>query len=316
MKILSETQINFIDSILLKSQHSILTQKDEKIIYEKLGLTRMMVKHRAFKQGIQYEFGYSYDELNKETPGKAKVSLICEVCGCEYITSNAKLLSRTYSNKPLCPTHYREVINNSPEWREKNRKAQLIAQNRKETKDKQIISQKRRHAKPEVKKKYVEIAKELWKDESYRKKVSNGLKKKWEDKEYAEKVLNNSKNQYHGYYHDLRYQSLVELSFILWCKNKNYKIQRYDIDPIKYGNNKNYYPDFIINGDTIVEVKGSPDGFMYQRKKQIIIKQKALQEFCKTSIYKERIVYKKDIPNEFYKLARKIHAEISKKKLS
>jgi hypothetical protein len=315
-KTLTSEDINFLNKILQESKYSIFTKKDERKIFESLGLTAMSVKHRAFKVNLEYTFGYEYLEVDKNTPGKANVCMLCSVCKKEHIMTNIRYQRRSYTKEPLCGIHYRKFITDSDEWKKRNSNAQKIAQGREETKEKNRISQKRRHLRPETKLRYHNIGVELWKNEEYREKVSSGLRKKWEDSSYADKVLQNSKMQYHGTYSGMKYQSLVELAFILWCESNNIQINRYNLGPVKYGENKNYYPDFIINKDIIVEVKGSPDGFMKQRSDEILEKRKALQTFCKNTKYKERIVYKKDLPKDFYKEARKKHAEITKKNLS
>lgn len=315
-KVLTDHHIDFLNKILEKSEYSIFTKKDENKIFEEIGLSKMSIKHRAFKANLAYDFGYEYLEVDENTPGKAKVCMICKVCDKEHIMQNIKYQRRSYTKEPLCGKHYRKFITDSEKWRKRNSEAQKIAQNKKSTKEKQVISQKRRHTNPEVKKQYRKIGKSLWKNPVYREKVSASLKKKWEDPVYANKVFQNSKVQYHGTYEGLRYQSLVELSFILWCKENKYKVSRYNLKPIKYSQNRNYYPDFIINDNVIVEVKGSPEGFMHQRKEAILEKRSALQAFCKNTKYKERIVYKKDLPKRFYEEARKKHGEISKKVLS
>ena len=311
IKKLSVEEIEFIKKLLKENNVSIVTQKLLKEVKDKLNLNRLQLKRRATAANYSLKIGYSWHEINDKTPGKGHITLKCQVCNKEHVTQLIKLKSRTYSNNPLCPLHYRKVINESSEWREKNRQAQIIAQNRPEVLEKQSLSQKRRHSDPLVKEAYKKIGKDLWKSPEYAKKVSLALRKKWEDIEYANKVLNNSKNQYHGTYNNLKYQSLVELSFILWMENVNRNIKRYNLGGIKWKENKNYYPDFIIDDNIIVEVKGGPDGWMRQRKEEIIEKQKALINWCNNNNYKQRLVFKKDIPKEFYSKARKVHGKIN-----
>jgi hypothetical protein len=314
IKILTENQINYIKTLLEEKKVSIITQDILNKIQNKYGLNRLQIKRRATAAGFKIDIGYEWKEITKNTPKKSYISLKCNVCKNEYVTHLIKLEGRTYSKEPLCPKHYRDIINNSSEWREKNRQAQLKAQNRPEVLEKQRLSQKRRHTDPKVKEQYRQIGKKLWKNKEYAEKVANSLRKKWEDPEYAERVISNSKQQYHGEYENLKYQSLVELAFILWQKSVNKKIERYNLKGIKWNNNKNYYPDFIVNDNTIVEVKGGPNGWMRQRKDEIILKQKALISWCENNEYSQRLVFKKDIPKNFYKKAKEIHVKTYSKK--
>ncbi|MAH43748.1 hypothetical protein CL614_08590 [archaeon] len=314
IKALTVEEVVYVKQLLEKNNVTIVTQKLMKIISKKLNINRAQLKRRATAVGYNIIIGYAWNEVDNLTAGKAHISLFCNVCKKEYIGQLIKLRGRTYSNEPLCPKHYRDIINNSKVWREKNRQAQLIAQNRPDVLAKQRLSQKRRHADPKVKEHYRNIGKNLWKSKEYAEKVSKGLKKKWEDPEYADRVISNSKQQYHGEYESLKYQSLVELAFILWQKSVNKKIERYNLKGIKWNNNRNYYPDFVLNDDIIVEVKGGPDGWMHQRKEEIILKQNALIEWCSKNNYSQRLVFKKDIPVNYYSKAKEIHVKNYPKK--
>lgn len=316
IKALTDKQINYIKSLLEENKVSIITQDILNKLQKKYDLNRLQIKRRATAAGFKINIGYEWKEITENTPKKSCVSLKCNICKNEYVTKLIKLAGRTYSKEPLCPKHYRDIINKSEVWREKNRQAQLKAQNRPEVLEKHSLSQKRRHADPKVKEQYRQIAKKLWENEEYTKKVTNSLRKKWEDPEYAERVISNSKQQYHGEYENLKYQSLVELAFILWQKSVNKKIERYNLKGIKWCNNRNYYPDFIVDDNIIVEVKGGPNGWMHQRKEEIILKQNALIAWCSNNEYSQRLVFKKDIPENFYRKAKEIHVKTYSKKNS
>ena len=46
----------------------------------------------------------------------------------------------------------------------------------------------------------------------------------------------------------------------MWCDDNHIPIKRYDLEPIEYldevGKSRKYFPDFIINDSTIIEIKG------------------------------------------------------------
>ena len=59
-----------------------------------------------------------------------------------------------------------------------------------------------------------------------------------------------------GWYEGVRCDSTYELAFVIKCKNEGITIER-NLKYFTYGTkNRRYYPDFLINGDYFVEVKG------------------------------------------------------------
>ena len=69
---------------------------------------------------------------------------------------------------------------------------------------------------------------------------------------------NSIKKHHHGNYKGLHYDSSWELAFIIYCLEHNIKIER--CNEIRYyeinGIQKKYFPDFIINDNEIIEIKG------------------------------------------------------------
>jgi hypothetical protein len=66
-------------------------------------------------------------------------------------------------------------------------------------------------------------------------------------------------NVYQGYFDDIFWQGTWELSYIIYCIENKIKIKRYDIDPIEYLDGekiRHFFPDFIIEENKIVEIKG------------------------------------------------------------
>lgn len=201
------------------------------------------------------------------------------------------------------------------EWVEKNRQAQLISQN-----------------KPEQKKKNAEGVSKSWTEER-KKKNSELLKNRWKnDPVFAEKAMKNiswtrtaDEDRFRslmkksvgcgglkGIYKNINYDSALELSFILWCEHNNILIKRYDLEPLQYfdecGVTRRYFPDFIINGDEIIEIKGYGIFYIKNYERNII-----KIETLKKSGKKYRIYFSNDIcVKKFYNIARRLHHENKK----
>lgn len=72
------------------------------------------------------------------------------------------------------------------------------------------------------------------------------------------------------------------------------------------GKERLYYPDFIVDGSEITEVKGL--GFIYEKKKnEIEAKRKALEYFCcANKQYQAKFVTNQDIEEEYKKKAKRM----------
>lgn len=120
-----------------------------------------------------------------------------------------------------------------------------------------------------------------------------------------------------GVYKGVSYGSSLELSFLLWCEENNItNVKNFNINGIKYTFDKQrtYYPDFIINNQTIIEIKGT--GHTYQKTFDKTQKKfEALETWCKENNFKFRIIFDNDIENRLRNKAKKIHHENNKKKL-
>lgn len=251
---------------------------------------------------------------------------LCIKCGCDYSYSAVKkfLLNRIkHLEKKYLWNSCRKcwlIIQTSEnkEWIEKNRASQLIAQN-----------------KPEQKERNAKAVSKSW-NENRKLKASEHLKDRWKnDEQFKTKAISNinwtNKNDgryeeimrkslgrggLRGVYENIRYDSALELSYIIWCKDNNINIKRYDLEFIEYidENNKkrNYIPDFIINNDTIVEIKGL--GLYYIKNfKRNEIKIKVLKDWCFSKNINFRLLLSTDkILVKNYNKARKIHHENKK----
>lgn len=209
---------------------------------------------------------------------------------------------------------------NDPIWMKKNSDAQLIAQN-----------------KPEQKAKNAKAVSKSWTEE---RKIKNSeyLKKRWsEDEDFAKKAIKNIDwtgtkdgkfelllrgsigiGGLKGVYKNFCYDSALELSFIFWCENNNTKIKRYDLPGIAYldenGKFREYFPDFIIEENIIVEIKGL--GLYYEKNyERNLLKNEILKKWTVENDYSARIIFSNDpVLTKYYKLARKIHYENYPKK--
>lgn len=267
------------------------------------------------------------NDLNTHTPTKIHIVSNCSLCGRCYTMLVIKFLGRTYENNNLCQTHYVSSVCKTDIWKRKNSDSQRIAQNKKETKEKQILAQKRRFSNEETRELYRRNAKALWENIDYRRKVSSGNRQKWEDAEYVERVTSKShgayRSNYQGYYEGLRYQSLSELSFILWAKDNEHKIKRFDLPGIPWEDENQvrrlYFPDYIINDTTIVEVKSGHKCYGLDPNNVKIVQEKynALVRFCNDTHYSPRLVFLADLKDRnLIKRAKSIHEQNCLKKVS
>ena len=243
------------------------------------------------------------------------ISGCCIKCDRQFTYSSVKKFMRNRHNKlgkkhlwQTCPQCWL-LINTKEDknWIKKNSEAQKISQN-----------------KPEQLQKNRDGVRKSWNSDR-RQRASQILKDKWKnDEAFAKKALNNLQNINNvkigfgsgglkGKYSNIYYDSALELSFILWCEYNKIKLKRYDLEPIEYsdeyGSIRKYYPDFIINSNDIVEIKGS--GLWYRKNyERNILKFQAAKVFFDSYTI---IFDGDDCVREYYKTARNIHNETYKK---
>lgn len=253
---------------------------------------------------------------------------ICSICNNNFTYSSVKHFLRSRKNKQdkkdkwkTCPKCW-HCVNTSLDsnWIENNRNAQFIAQNKPEQKIKNAVG-----------------VSKSW-DDKRREKASIHLKNRWKnDEDFAKKAISNinwtqNKNEYYrvmmsksihsggnrGIYNNIQYESCLELSYILWCLSNNISIIRFNLSPIEYLDENSkirvYLPDFIINNNTIVEIKGL--GMYYQKNiERIPLKFNALKKWCEDNSFScIMLLSSDDILKINYKKARNIHREIKKEK--
>jgi hypothetical protein len=199
---------------------------------------------------------------NYELSGK------CEICNQNFKYSAVKkFMQNRKSHKELWQScskcWFITKTSNSPEWIEKNRQAQLIAQNKPEQKRKNAlaVSKSWTEARKKDAKKFLE---DRWKNDPVfvKKALKNIQWTNGEDIKKFNECMHKSigSGGLKGEYKGLQYDSALELSYIMWCEDRGIKIERYNLSPIIYKDenkkSRTYVPDFIINEDTVVEIKG------------------------------------------------------------
>lgn len=160
-----------------------------------------------------------------------------------------------------CPKCYSERYLYDEEWCAKNSASQSVAQNR-----------------PETLEKHRENSRALWvgdhgvlmreaqqrtvSDPAYRAKMARIMREKWaSDPDYRDRVSGRGVYKHTGTYEQtIVYHSKLELAFLLWCVDNQKQVVRCDfsvpyVDPVD-NKEHDYYPDFIVDVNTIVEVKG------------------------------------------------------------
>ncbi len=256
-------------------------------------------------------------ELFKNSKIIAK--FICTSCNKESKNRLGKMFNRKYMmGEPICSQCILKVVTNTVEWKKTNSEAQLIAQNKPEQLELNKKIQIERHAQPGMKEKCSKLSKEVWNRPGYREKMINIARKKWDDPEYAEKVIRNTKrSQMTGDYKGLFYNSSYELAFLLQEETKRGNIAHvkrfYSYIPYVdfSGVTRHYYPDFLIDNNLVIEVKGIAP---WTNLDQLERKNKAAAAWCKKNKMKYRLVIKDDIPHFLIREAKKIHIQLGIKK--
>lgn len=200
------------------------------------------------------------------------IQIECAKCKQTKLVQWRKIANRTYSkDMPICSDCIQKFKANLPEVRKINSEAQKIAQNRED------VIKKRNNA--------VKIScntKEMKLKRKY------NAKKLWTIKEYRDKSWHSLKTL-KGYYNGIKFDSSYELSVLIYYGDK---IKRCDeIIPYFYnGEWHNYYPDYILNNDIILEIKGRYTDIVDIKKKY------ALEYIAKINYLKEyKVLYKEDL---------------------
>lgn len=334
MKKLTEEQLQEMSEVM--SDKGFLTKQEVSIMRDKFEYSYETFKRELMENKIPFEsgnpantllsFGINVEDkkvdLDKFTAlgdwkldlfknSKIRAKFECQECGSESDSRLAKMINREFfALEPICSNCINRVVRNTEECQQRNSEAQLIAQNKPEVKEKNRRAQLKRFEDPKVRKKHSEAGKKKWRDPGYRKKMEIIAKEKWDDPEYARKVIQNSKNGgLKGVYKGLYYDSGYELAWLMILESEGnlLSVQRANVY-IGYKNTKgktsHYYPDFILNGNYLVEVKGYGP---WADKSNISKKNEAAKLWCKSNGMRYRLVEFKDIGHHWYRKARNKH---------
>ncbi len=143
-------------------------------------------------------------------------------------------------------------------------------------------------------------------------KSKNKLKTKRRKRRLKKVAVGNNYNHRscRGEYDGIKYESALELAVVLHCKNINLSIVRPDIDPpLRYvsardGKIHRYYPDFVIGGCVLAEVKGYAPA---KELSTIFLKHQALEAWCRKNDMWSYFITDDMISPVYLKLAKKIH---------
>jgi hypothetical protein len=207
----------------------------------------------------------------------------------------------------------------NPLWIEKNSAAQKIAQNNPEQKRKNAlgVSRSKRWTK-EKRELESKKMKERWANASEKEKDAMLSGFSWTQKggEKFDKIISKSAKNCCGHYNGVFYNSLLELSFLIECEDRNIVVKRYDLEPISYkedGKDRKYHPDFIIFDKIIVEIKGHIFKGI-QGEKKFRLKNKAASSFCSCNNLKYRVFFRSEFLKKNLRRAKTIHIYENKEK--
>ncbi len=333
-KKIDKSTLKIIQAKVKNSEYGYLTKNEVMELQQDLNMCVITLYKELIKNKIVFQSGSSklmYKCLGIETDGKSvlfdeiknmqlnklhlvkncktKILYKCEICNQNGKSKIKNLLERVYFKMhPICSKCILKQVTNSTEWKEKNSKAQLIAQNKPEQIELNRQRQLEIRNEPNFRKRLSEISKEVWKRPGHLEKMKNIAKNKWENEEYALKVIKNCRNGgYNGFYKDIFYQSSYELAYILKIESEQgiSSIKRANIS-IKYNDKNNverrYLPDFILNDCYLIEIKGMAYWIDLENLK---LKNKFAKKWCKQHNLNYRVITDKDIDNFYLNSAKK-----------
>ena len=210
---------------------------------------------------IYFKYLEFWPKMKKFVIGK------CYECGNLCKNRTDKIRYRKYSNdKLLCSKCISVECSKHEEFIRNNSNAQIIAQNKPETKLKMSISLKKAWQNEEVAKKWILGIASYAKSEESREKISKASKKLWQTEEYRSKMLDRFvgfrgvsgifKSKFSG---EIRFDSTYEFFYLFYQDINKIEIKRFNRE-IKYLLNdeiKGYRPDFIDNNNNLIEIKSS-----------------------------------------------------------
>lgn len=259
---LTQEQMDSVIDIIKLNKSTIITQELWRQLQSVFGeMSAMTYARRASVSKFKIRIGFDWDEYRSDIhSSKALVQIRCS-CGINKVIIANKLMSRKHREQLCTKCYARKYIYDNPTWRANNSAKQLISQNR-----------------PETVAKHSENSRLLWVGErgdamraaqfrtvskpEYKDKMAQIMRNKWaSDKNYRAKVNGKGVYCHNGIYQQtISYDSKLELAFLLWCSDNEKNVVRCEfsipyVDP-EDGKEHDYYPDFIIENNSIIEVKG------------------------------------------------------------
>lgn len=313
-KKLEQWQIDLVEESLKNYESLILTQKIWNEISEKLQLTKSQYASRSHLSCINIPIGYSFEEYEiRKHSTKAFIQIKCIYCN-NLCVLNANMLLRRRKFLEVCNKCYVKHEQYDDEWKRKNSEAQKIAQNRPD-----VIEKHRNNSKLLWKNNYEKMHSsnlKMVQTKEYREKMAHIMKNKWaSDETYRDKVSGKGVYKHTGNYHEIVYHSKLELAFLIYCQENNINVLRFNLKPIQYidpndGVERNYFPDFIINNNEIIEIKGMR--WVELSNGVFDAKINALSDFCKYNKFSYKVIYDQDLKH--YRKKADLYHEAQKQK--
>jgi hypothetical protein len=281
-------------------------------------LCKICFKKRGRKELLTFSDIVDNNGRFPKNHSRSNILINCKKCGKEQVfLAKAFINGRKYLDE-LCSDCYQEkYVYTNPEWIEKNKNAQLISQNKPEQKMKNALGVSSSWTK-ERKEKNSKIMKERWATGFYDFTLEYF---DWTSKKNIErfnKIISKSNKNYRGEYKNVLYQSLLELSFILICFERDIPISRWEDSPIEYfdevGKKRLYFPDFVLYNKIIVEIKGHR---FSKDKNRIEYKNQATKDYIKNSLKYKKFRFFDALNSKFLKtkedITKRIHEDYIKK---
>jgi hypothetical protein len=307
-KKLEENEIKDLLAVLFQiKDRNFLWLNDLEDICDRLKVSRLSLMRRASVCGIRFGIVHPLERVHDtKLAGKAIIAFDCASCSSSYFEIKRDLLDR--GSIEICGKCLRRNKSRSPERRALNSRAQRIAQNKPETKNKMSRSVRAAWAR-DYDKRCESIRRSYRENPAHRENVSKASLRVWRDDSYALKMEKISRSK-SGHYKGIFYQSLCELAFLLWCEESNKTVKRfkgsipYELD----GKTRSYRPDFVVDEKLVVEVKHSLQHEIdLGRVKSVESKYDSLREYCRINGLSARLVEVSKDLSLHYKQAREVH---------
>lgn len=310
VKQLTDSQLTILNEVL-GPKRTVMTDDECRLLCEQFNVSKEALIRRSHLSGRNLRRGYWFEQLTSSSITKRYVVFVCTECQELYEIQLCKFLLRR-QHVAACKKCYARVFVPTAEWKEKNSRAQLVAQNRPETLKlhRQNSTQMWIDNREKMLHSLRESVAQRWSDPIRSARMRESMRMLWQDPSYREKVWSSSQSKT-GSYDGIKYYSLHELAFCMWMKSLARSVVRFDDEPIMWedvdGNPRNYYPDFVVDRSVVVEVKGK---YWYDKHREDVdSKVTAAKTYCRLTGKEFRLVFGSDIPREWMIAAHKVHYE-------